>query len=60
MNKISADEPTYSSFVIVDGEEVNVNKVKVLDISEDFFGKDLLDFEYKGKTHQSYIIQRLT
>jgi len=43
------------SYVVVKGEDVPVSKVKVLDIEEDFTGRDLLTFEYKGEVKQSYI-----
>jgi hypothetical protein len=42
--------------VIVNGESVPVSKVKVLDISEDFMGRDLVDFIYEGKKYRSYVI----
>lgn len=43
------------TFVIVDGEKIDTKKVKFLDIEEDFQGRDVMTFEYKGKTHKSVV-----
>jgi hypothetical protein len=41
-------------YVIVDGERVNEKEVEFLNIEEDFQGRDILTFNYKGKKHTSY------
>ena len=45
-----------NGFVIVKGERISVKKVKFIDIEEDFSGRDLMTFEYKGEVYQSYIV----
>ena len=47
-----------TAYVIINGEKVSTDDVEVLDISEDFSGRDLLTYKYKGKTYESYIICR--
>ena len=39
---------------ITNGEKVSTDDVEVLDISEDFSGRDPLTYEYEGKTYISY------
>lgn len=41
-----------------DGEWVPTDKVKFIDISEDFQGYDLMTFIYEGKEMQSRITSR--
>lgn len=47
------DYTTY--YVTCSGQEVNVKDVKFIDIEEDFNGRDLMTFEYKGEVHKSYV-----
>lgn len=37
------------------GQEVNVKDVEFIDIEEDFNGRDLMTFEYKGEVGKSYV-----
>ena len=53
MNNYDEDPPQY---VIVNGEKVKANDVEFVNIEEDFQGRDLLTFNYKGKQYQSYIL----
>jgi hypothetical protein len=48
------DEEYYQErkgYVMVDGEEIPVDDTIFVNISEDFDGKDLYTFKYKGKTY---------
>jgi hypothetical protein len=45
-----------SGYVLVKGEQININTVKVLDVEEDFSGRDLVTFEYNGEVRQSYVL----
>jgi hypothetical protein len=44
-------------YVIVAGEKIKASDVEFVDIEEDFQGRDLLTFKYRGKQYQSYIIR---
>ena len=45
--------------VCIGGDEwIKVVKVKVLDIEEDYTGRDLITFLYKGKKRTSYVTLR--
>jgi hypothetical protein len=45
------------SCVYIKGERVewNEEEMRFLNIEEDMTGRDLITFEYKGKTYQSYV-----
>ncbi len=43
---------------MVKGEEILISKVKVIDIEEDFMGRDVVAFEYNGEVRQSYVVLR--
>lgn len=42
-------------YVTCSGQEVNVKDVEFIDIEEDFNGRDLMTFEYKGEVGKSYV-----
>jgi hypothetical protein len=43
-------------YVFVNGNYVPIDTVEVLDISEDFLGRDLVKFKYQGKELESYVV----
>jgi len=45
-----------SGYVLVKGEQININTVKVLNVEEDFSGRDLVTFEYNGEERKSFVI----
>lgn len=51
----------YEICVIADGEYLSLNNdpdVEFVDVEEDFSGKDLITFRYKGQTRKSFAIKR--
>ena len=40
-----------TAFIIIDGEEISTEDVKVLGIEEGIHGEDILECMYKGKTY---------
>lgn len=42
------------AYFTVNGEEIPVESVEILDIEEDFSGRDLYTFLYEGKEVQSF------
>lgn len=46
------------SYVYVNGEKIDVEKVEFLNIEEDISGRDLMTFIYEGKEYQSFITLR--
>lgn len=44
-----------NTFVIVNGNKIPTNKVKFLNIEEDFMGRDLMTFEFQGKVYSSLV-----
>lgn len=46
------------SYVRVGGEDVPVDCVEFLNIEEDFQGRDLMTFNYKGEKRQSYVFSK--
>jgi hypothetical protein len=51
----------YETCVVVEGEHLSLNNnpdIEFLNVEEDFSGKDLITFRYKGKTKQSFAIKR--
>jgi hypothetical protein len=45
-------------YVTIEGEYVPICNVEVLDISEDFLGRDLVKFKYLNEELESYIVVR--
>jgi hypothetical protein len=48
----------YIPYVTLDGEDIRLDNVEFLNIEEDFYGRDLVTFNYEGERHQSYIIHK--
>jgi hypothetical protein len=51
----------YETCVTVDGEHLSLNNnpdIEFMDVEEDFSGKDLITFKYKGQTKKSFAIKR--
>lgn len=46
------------SFVCIHGEWIALDECEFIDIQEDFSGRDLVTFEYKGEEYTSYVTQR--
>jgi hypothetical protein len=46
------------SHVMVEGEWIPVSKTEFLNIAEDIQGRDVMTFEYAGKTYESYVTMR--
>jgi len=46
------------SFVCIKGEWIALDECEFIDIQEDFLGRDLVTFEYKGEEYTSYVTQR--
>jgi hypothetical protein len=45
-------------YVLVNGDWIPVSKTEFLNISEDLFGRDVLEFLYEGKAYSSNVIFR--
>jgi hypothetical protein len=52
------DYEEYSGYVMVDGERIKATEVETLNIEEDMMGRDLLTFNYNGRTYKSYVFTR--
>jgi len=50
--------PEEISCVIVNGQEIPVDNIEFLDISEDITGRDLMTFMYNGEKRQSYVVKK--
>jgi len=50
--------PEEISCVIVNGQDIPVDNVEFLDISEDITGRDLMTFMYNGEKRQSYVVKK--
>lgn len=48
------------TFVRVNDEDIpsDSKKIKFIDIEEDIYGRDLMTFEYQGKTCKSYVFSK--
>lgn len=48
------------TFVKVNDEDIpsDSKKIEFIDIEEDIYGRDLMTFEYQGKTYQSYVFSK--
>jgi hypothetical protein len=53
-----SDLPESTHHVIADGEWIPLSKTTFIDISEDPTGRDIYEFEYKGKTYRSFCIMK--
>jgi hypothetical protein len=45
-------------YYIVEGEQIPASETTFIDISEDYLGYDVYEFEYKGKVYSSRCIFR--
>ena len=52
------DEPVWTAFVFVSGVQVPLDEVEFLNVEEHITGRDLVTFNYKGKTLKSFVIGR--
>ena len=43
------------SYVYVNGEKIDMDRVEFLNIEEDASGRDLVTFNYEGKEYQSFV-----
>lgn len=50
--------PVEISCVVVQGEKIPVDNVKILDIEEDIHGRDLVSFMYNGEKKQSHVVKK--
>ena len=50
--------PEEISCVIVNGQEIPVDNIEFLDISEDITGRDLMTFMHNGEKRQSYVVKK--
>lgn len=50
--------PEEISCVIVNGQDIPVDNIEFLDISEDITGRDLMTFMYNGEKRQSYVVKK--
>lgn len=50
--------PEEISCVIVNGEHISIDNVKILDISEDIYGRELITFVYNGERKQSLVVKK--